>query len=149
MAYYCKQLRSAYVSSSIRSMIDIFSPSERKKIYGMYDFNSWFEVVTNSKLGERGASSRLLALCLVALSVVERGVPTTAPKTSDGRINVAEINNVEAHFLSNVDTFKAQHFEMQKFIQKIIEHPCTSARQYSNYARYCLDENLGALLINN
>ena len=67
-------------------------------------------------------------------------------KNSDGSVTPAEINNSECKFLYRLDSITAQHMEVQRALETIIECPNTDIEKYNDYARFCIDKGEKDLL---
>lgn len=80
MAFYSKQLHAAYISDQILQKLETFSDGQKANIKRMYKYAGTYECILNFSLKELGQNSRVRLLAMVAQNIVQRGIPTFAPK---------------------------------------------------------------------
>lgn len=78
-----KQFKAAYILKDIKDYIDSLeiTKEERKRIYDIYDYVSYFDVVSNFNIEEenKGTADYVKNIAKVAQNIVQRGFPTLAP----------------------------------------------------------------------
>ena len=77
------QFKAAYILKDVKNYIDgkEVSKEERKRLYDIFDFASYFDVVSNFNMDEeaKGAPEYAKNIAKVAQNIVQRGFPTLAP----------------------------------------------------------------------
>ena len=79
---YVEQMKASYILKEVKKYIDTeLTEEERKQIYSIYDYDSYFDVVSNFRLSEelKGTPEYVKNLAKVAQNIVQRGFPTLAP----------------------------------------------------------------------
>ena len=79
---YVEQMKASYILKEVKKYIDNeLTEEERKRIYSIYDYDSYFDVVSNFRLSEelKGTPEYVKNLAKVAQNIVQRGFPTLAP----------------------------------------------------------------------
>ena len=79
---YVEQMKASYILKEVKKYIDTeLTEEERKRIYSIYDYDSYFDVVSNFRLSEelKGTPEYVKNLAKVAQNIVQRGFPTFAP----------------------------------------------------------------------
>ena len=79
MQYFVKQLKAAYILSTVKNYIEKLPVDIRKKINTLFDYDSYFELVSNFEIRDINNEDLKTNLCKVANNIITRGFPTIAP----------------------------------------------------------------------
>lgn len=94
MAFYDYQMSAGYILSQIHHIIEGFPDIQKGNIERLYKYAGLFECVTNFKTKGLGEGSRVRLLAMVAQNIVQRGVPTRAPRIIEKKFdNIRESVN--------------------------------------------------------
>jgi len=79
MTYYIEQMKAAYILKGVSEFVERYNDTSLyKTIMNVYDYDSYFDVVSNFIICDH--ESPIATLCKVAKNIVQRGFPTLAPK---------------------------------------------------------------------
>ena len=80
MPFYSDQLHAAYVLEDAAARIKKMGQEDQNTIWRLYQHAGTFECIRNFATGELGENSRVRILAGIAQNIVQRGIPTFAPK---------------------------------------------------------------------
>ena len=80
MELYNTQLKASYILELVNKFIsDLEDKKTAKQIWDLYEYCSYFELVTNFKLTKKVSNQSRVLIGLVAENIVQRGFPALAP----------------------------------------------------------------------
>lgn len=89
MAFYDYQMSAGYILPQVRHVIEGLPANLKSNIERLYKYAGLFECVTNFKVKGLGEGSRIRLLAMVAQNIVQRGIPTRAPRILENHFDNA------------------------------------------------------------
>lgn len=80
---YAKQMKASFIRNDVKKYIEnYFFEEDKQNVYNLFDYNSYFDVVSNFVIEKsvNGVPEFAKNLTKVAQNIVQRGFPTRAPK---------------------------------------------------------------------
>lgn len=83
MGLHNYQLKASFVLEDVQKYIKNLPDGIKTKIYQLFEYDSYFEIVSNFPMEQRVSNQGRALIGLVAQNILQRGFPTFAPKILD------------------------------------------------------------------
>lgn len=88
-------MKASFIRKDVKKYIDNLPEKERERIYNLFEYDSYFDIVSNFDVSEEieGTPEFAKNIAKVAQNIIQRGFPTFAPKFLENvRLDFSEIN---------------------------------------------------------
>ena len=135
MPFYSKQCHAAYELGWVKKVIE-GDEAEAQRIKNLYGHAGTFEVISNYLPKGLGEGSRVRLLALVGQNIVQRGIPTLAPRIVEELLPEEEISiqDIEKSLVNVRDGFAVDM--RQGFYQKNYDGTLTKAENNNTEVRF-------------